>query len=66
LARFLALRVECRRGNLVGDGHQLAQRRALAHDFGIPADIGGRRRVVRQRIKIGNAADVVGLAGTDQ
>ncbi|MNI52311.1 hypothetical protein D3C73_1070780 [compost metagenome] len=66
LARFLALRVQGGRRDLVGNRHQLAQHGALAHDLGVAADVGGRRGVVRQRVQIRQAARVFGLAGADQ
>ena len=63
LAHLAALGGKCRRGDIVGHGHQLAQHRTLPHDLRIAADIGRARRILRQRVQIGQATDFLGLAG---
>src|SRR5450830_1421069 len=62
LLDVLALRVEGVAGNFVGNGNQLAQHAAVAHDFSVTADIGCGRRVLRQRIEIAQAAHFFSLA----
>ena len=54
-------RVQCTGGDLVTRRDQPAQHRALAHDLGIAANIGRRRRVLRQRAEVGKPARIVGL-----
>ena len=44
----LALRIEGVGSNLVTGGHQFTQDRALAHDFGVAADIAGTWHILRQ------------------
>ena len=59
LACGLALVVEDRRGDLGAGADQLPQQRALAHDLGVGAHVGGSRRVAGERAEIGKAAGVV-------
>ncbi|MCY1359058.1 hypothetical protein D9M69_456120 [compost metagenome] len=62
LADFPPLGREGCRGDVVGDGDQLAQHRAFAHDFRVAADIGCAGRVLCQRIQVCQPADFLGLA----
>ncbi|MNS60687.1 hypothetical protein D3C72_936950 [compost metagenome] len=62
-AHLAALRRESGRGNVVRHGDQLAQHRALAHDFRVAADIGRARRVLRQGVQVGQPTHLLGLAG---
>ncbi len=52
--------------NLVACGHKPAQHRTLTHQLGIAANIGGRRRVLRQRIQIDEPARLFGPPGIAQ
>ena len=61
-----ALRVEGLAGDFVGDGDELAQHAAIAHDLGIAADVGGGWRILRHRIQVLQAADLLGLAELDK
>jgi len=60
------LRIEGRAGNLVRYADQLAQHTAVANDLGIAANVRRRRRVLRERIQVGQAADFLALASRDQ
>src|SRR5450830_334696 len=62
LLDFLALRAEGIAGDFVGDGDQLAQHAAVAHDFRVTADIRRRWRVLRHRVQVLQAAYFLGLA----
>ena len=44
-------------------GDQLAQDRALAHDLRVAAHVGRARHALRQRVEVGQAARILGLAG---
>jgi hypothetical protein len=57
-----ALRIERRGGDLVARRHQLSQHRALAHDLGVAADVGGARHALRQGVEVGQPAAFLGLA----
>ncbi|MPM63517.1 hypothetical protein SDC9_110397 [bioreactor metagenome] len=57
-----ALRIKGVGGNLVAGRHQLAQNRALAHDFGIAADVAGAGHILRQRVQINQPAHLLRLA----
>jgi len=57
-----AQRVECGGSDFVAGAHQLAQDGALAHDLGVAADVARAGHVLRQRIQVGKAPDLVRLA----
>ena len=57
-----ALRIEGTGRDLVAGRHQFAQHRALAHDLGVAADVGCARHALRQRVQVGEAAALFGLA----
>ncbi len=61
LAHASTQRVEGVVGDLAADGREIAQDRALAHDLGVAADVGGGRHVLDQRAQVRHAADVVEL-----
>ena len=54
---FIRLGVKERYAILLPAGDELAQNRAVAHDFGIATNIGSRRRTVHQTVEIGQPAD---------
>ncbi len=58
--------VQGARGDLVAGRDQAAQHRALAHDLRVATDVGGRRRVLGERVQVDEAAGVVSLAGIAQ
>ncbi len=62
LVHWPPLRVEGVGGDLVAGRHQFAQDGALAHDFGIAADVAGAGHVLRQRVQVGQATYFLGLA----
>ena len=59
-------RIQCTRCDLVAGRDQPAQHRTLAHQLRITANVGRRRRVLRQRIQIHESARLLGAAGVAQ
>ena len=62
LGHRAALGVESRGGDLITGGHQFAQNRAVAHDFGVTANIAGAGHVLGQRVEVAQAPHFVGAA----
>ena len=58
-ARLAAFRFERADDDLVARCNELAQHRTLAHDVGIGADVGGSRRIARERTQVGEPSDLV-------
>ena len=61
--RFAAQRIQGARSDLVAGCHQLAKDGPFAHDLAVAANIGCRRRVLRQLPKIGQTTGVLGFTG---
>jgi hypothetical protein len=59
---LFALRIERVAGNFIGHRDQFAQHATVAHDLGVAADVGRRRRVLRHGVQVLQAAHFLGLA----
>ena len=55
---FFTLRIECSASDFIRYGDEFAQYTTIAHNFCIATDVGGRRRVLRQRIEISNSTSI--------